>query len=131
VNGSSSSLLIVLVSTILGGGFLGGIVAYRKLKPETDQIIVSSAKGVVAIQRETLDEMRKDRADDRQRMDELETRFTAQAAEAARAAALALAACQAEREEARTERDAARADNAELRKRIEHLEAEVAQMRAG
>jgi predicted nucleic acid-binding Zn-ribbon protein len=119
VTGNGNSLLIVLVSTILGGGFLGGVVAYRKLKPETDQIIVSSAKDVVVIQRETLEEMRKDRADDRQRMDEIEARFTAQA----KTAAAALAECHAEREEFRS-------DNAELRNRIEHLEAELAQMRA-
>lgn len=114
----NSGVLTTLVATILGGGFIGGIVAYRKLKPESDQIIVSSAKDVVLIQKGALDDLRA-------QMAAMEARFEAQTA----ASALAVAECHAEREELRAQRDAGRVENSELRARVEALEAEVAQLR--
>lgn len=115
----SSSLVTAVVSIVLGGGFVGGIVALVKLRPEGDQIIVSSAKDVVVIQAGALDELRR-------QIDEMRERFDTQAAEAAQA----IAECHAEREELRHERDTERVNNRELRGRIEALEAEVASLRS-
>jgi chromosome segregation ATPase len=118
-SGTNGTWISLVVSTILGGGFLGGLVAYRKLKPESDQIIVSSAKDVVLIQKGALDDLRR-------QMDDMESRFDRQSA----AAATAIAECHAEREELRRERDTERSSNTELRIRIEALESEVAALQA-
>lgn len=87
-----------LISAVLGGSLIGGIVALLKLKPEGDQIVVSSAKDVVLIQAGALDRLRTE-------MSEMERRFTQQEQRNLEA----LKAC--ERREA------------ELRTRVEALEA--------
>lgn len=113
-----SPLFTTLVPVVIGGGFIGSIVALLKLKPEGDQILISSAKDVVVIQAGALDEMRR-------QIEEMRQRFETQASESAQA----IADCHAEREELRHERDAERANNRDLRARIEALEAEVADLR--
>ncbi len=116
---NSSALLTTLVTVILGGGFVGGIVALVKLKPEGDQILISSAKDVVVIQKGLLDAME-------ERLAAMEARFDTQA----RSSAAALAECHRERDDLRSELVAERVNSAELRVRIEALEAEVAELRA-
>lgn len=116
---NNTTIITTLVSVLLGGGFIGGIVALVKLKPEGDQILVSSAKDVVLIQKGALEDLR-------EQMRELEARFDAQIKTAARA----VAECHAEREELKAERDEERKVNIELRRRIEVLEAEVAELRS-
>lgn len=65
----TSDWIIPVVSTLLGGGLIGGYVSLRKLKPEGDQIIVSAAKDVVVVQKGLLDDMRNE-------IDEMRRRFT-------------------------------------------------------
>lgn len=116
----NSTVLTTVVSLILGGGFITGIVALVKLRPEGDQILISSAKDVVVIQKGALDDLRK-------QMDEMEVRFDRQT----QTSAAALAECHRERDDLRSELVAERLSNDELRARIEALETEVAQLRTG
>lgn len=118
---------------------IGAAVAWRKLKPETTQIVVSAASDVVVIQADYIK-----RADERarqqdERMADMERRLTTQleVAEAARKAAeTALLACNEERravaalyEQERQRNIELERERQELRSRIEALEAEVAKLR--
>jgi len=120
------TILGPLVSFILGGGLIGGYATFRKLKPESDRLVVDSAQIVLTMSnaqlKRTQDEITELREEIRQ-MRELQTKQS-------RESAVALAECNAERRELRKERDDERANNWELRSRIEVLEAEVAQLRA-
>ncbi len=123
---NSETVLVGLGSVILTGGFVSGVASFRKSKPESAQIMVNAARDVVLIQKGALEEYQR-------RLDEMERRFDEQdeaLKRAARASAIALAECNAERREFRLERDAAHSQNAELRARVEALEAEVAILRA-
>lgn len=82
-----------LMGLVLGGGGIGAFVALRKLPPERDQIIVTAAKEVVVIQRETLDDMRL-------QVSAMEVRLNLQTTVAAQA----LAECHRERDELREAR---------------------------
>lgn len=115
---SSDSILTALVSVILGGGFVGGIVALVKLKPEGDQILVSSAKDVVLIQRDALEELRT-------QMAELERRLSEQLE------AAGVARAQAEKARAAAEAALAEANHEKrhLLDRVAALEGEVAELR--
>lgn len=122
---SNSTSLLALAGTVLGGGGIGSYVAFKKLKPEGDQIIVSAAKDLVVVQRDVISDMDKRLDEMQRRLDEAEAR----SGQRDREAAVAMADCNAERRELRKERDAERANNLELRSRIEVLEAEVARLR--
>lgn len=120
-----------LLSAILGGGVVTGIVSFRKLKPESDQIVVSSAKDVVIIQKGVIDDLRKSSAEDRVRIIELEGKFQAQIDRAEQArwtAETALAECHRAREVLQKQYDNERRINQELTERVEHLESEVARL---
>lgn len=126
-------VLTASAAATLLAGIIASYVAFRKLKPESDQIVVSAAKDVVLIQagamaRQNAQMARQDveMAELREEMATMREQFRTQE----RAAAVALAECNAERRELRRERDAERANNWELRSRIEVLEAEVARLRA-
>ncbi len=127
-----SDLLSTLVVVILGGGFVGAIVAIVKLKPEGDQILVSSAKDVVLIQKGALDDLRREREEDRKRMEDIEARMITQleASELARRLA-ETALADAKREQAQMTRlyEAEQRRNADLTRRVAHLEAEVDKLR--
>lgn len=122
---NATTILTTVATLILGGGFVGGIVALVKLKPEGDQILVNSAKDVVLIQKGALDDLRRQMAD-------IETRFSERLdkAEQARwAAETALRECRRARDLLQAEYDEEKTRNAEHAARIEALEAEVAELR--
>lgn len=60
------------------GSIIGGIVALVKLKPEGEQIFISSAKDVVLIQQGALDELRHQLEDQHLQLEKLEGRFKAE-----------------------------------------------------
>lgn len=129
----TNTLLVGLSTLILGGGFVGGIVALVKLKPEGDQILVNSAKDVVLIQAGALDNLRREREEDRKRIDEIEARFAERLDKAEQArwtAETALAECHRTRQALAAELEEEKARNALLVERLEALEAEVAALRA-
>lgn len=115
---SGSTLVTTIVYVLFGGGLFGGLVALVKLRPEGAQILVATAKDVVVIQRGVIEDME-------QRFASMEDRFEQQVA----ASTLSLAECHSERDDLRSELVAERLNSAELRARIEALEAEVAQLR--
>lgn len=122
----AESILSFVGSGILGGGVVSSIVAFRKLKPEADQIIVSSAKDVILIQKGAMDDLRA-------QMEGLESRFSERLdrAEQARwAAETALAECHRAREAILEDYEQEKTRNVELEERINALEAEVAKLRA-
>lgn len=116
----------ILPSIVMAGGTLGGYVAWRKLKPESDQIVVSAAKDVVVIQRGLVDDLRK-------QMDDLETRFSDRLDRAEQArwtAETALAECHRARETLMADYEFEKVRNAELAERIAACETEIAKLRA-
>jgi hypothetical protein len=122
----TATLLTGLATLILGGGFVGGIVALVKLKPEGDQILVNSAKDVVLIQAGALDTLR-------EQMATIESRFEKrldQAEQARWTAETALAECHRAREVLVAEYEEEKARNEELSARVAALEAEVARLSA-
>lgn len=53
--------IVLLVCTLIGStGVIGAIVAFYKLKPETGQILVSTAQGVVIMQTGVIESLRED-----------------------------------------------------------------------
>lgn len=68
----SGEWVTALISALLGGSLIGGIVSLLKLRPEGDQILVSSAKDVVLIQRDALADLRREMVDMQERFDERE-----------------------------------------------------------
>lgn len=122
----TATLLTGLATLILGGGFVGGIVALVKLKPEGDQILVNSAKDVVLIQAGALDTLR-------EQMATIEARFEERLDRAEQArwtAETALAEAHRAREVLQAEYEAEKARNEELSARVAALEAEVARLSA-
>lgn len=136
----AESILSFVGSGILGGGVVSSIVAFRKLKPESDQIIVSSAKDVILIQKGAMDNLREQLAEQREQMEAqgaqmaaMEARFESRLDRAEQArwtAETALAECHRAREALLEDYAQEKARNAELEERIAALEAEVAKLRA-
>lgn len=64
--------IVLLVSVLIGStGVIGAIVAFYKLKPETGQILVSTAQGVVIIQTGVIESLREELQDVRVTIKEL------------------------------------------------------------
>ena len=91
---------------------LGGIVAWRKISPEKDSIIVTAAQGALVVQAGVLDELREELARNRQRLTDVEK------------------ALRDEIRRLRTERDSLRSENAELKARVAQLEGRVRELEA-
>jgi uncharacterized protein YceH (UPF0502 family) len=115
---TDNGAVISAVLALLAGG-VTALVSLRKLKPESDRIIVDAAKDVVVIQRGVVEDLNR-------RMGDMEDRFNGQLEAAERARQAAEAALAAERD-ANAE---LRAENRELRVRVDALEVEVAKLRA-
>jgi chaperonin cofactor prefoldin len=47
----------IIVAGLLSGGFIGGVVAFMKLRPEVQQILVSTAQDAVVIQSGVIDDL--------------------------------------------------------------------------
>ena len=104
--------LIVLLTVLIGsGGVVGAIVAFYKLKPETSQIIVSTAQGAVIVQSSVIDSLTEDLSRVRAELQEVR---------------IELAATKAQRlgdiEELRRQLQQAIDENVGLRQRIRDLE---------
>lgn len=50
--------ILPIVTVLLGGGFIGGLVLLLKLRPESGEITVRSAEKVVLIQDNLIDDLR-------------------------------------------------------------------------
>lgn len=53
----TNTILTIVISVIGGGGLVGGLVALLKVRPEQSQILVSTARDVVVIQREAMTDL--------------------------------------------------------------------------
>lgn len=96
-----------MLAALLGaGGVVGAIQAFVRAQPERDQILVTSAKDVVVIQRDTISDLTS-------RLDALEE----DVAERKR-----------EEERLRQERDRLAAENETLRERVASLEEQVTEL---
>lgn len=51
-----------IVTVLLSGGFLGGIYALLKLRPEAGQIVVTAAQGALIVQSGVIDSLREELA---------------------------------------------------------------------
>ncbi len=98
---------------VLVTAVVGAVVAFVRLRPEGDQIIVLAAKDVVKIQKDALGDLRA-------QIEGLEARLNRE-----------VAAAQAELVECRREREREAARNRELSARVTVLEAELAQLKDG
>ena len=65
--------IVTLIAVVVGGGGLfAGIVALIKLRPEAGQITVTTAQGVLIMQTQVIDDLRKTNARLQDRVDALE-----------------------------------------------------------
>lgn len=69
-----------LLVVVMGGGFLTGVVALLKFKPEKDAVVVSAAQGAVVVQSGVIDALQEELA--RARSERDEARKNCEAAEA-------------------------------------------------
>jgi hypothetical protein len=65
-----------IVSVVLGGGFLGGIYALLKLRPEAGQITVTAAQGAVIVQTGVIDTLKSELIRSQGRIEALEAEQT-------------------------------------------------------
>jgi predicted nucleic acid-binding Zn-ribbon protein len=128
----SRDLLLQLVIVVLGGGFLGALVAWRRAKhentktdSESTNIMVTTAQLLVGISREEIDRLDQERDRLRVRIDEIEHELGKRIAE-----------LEAERDRLHDELQAERQakfelerQNVELHSRVRALEEEVTQLR--
>jgi len=108
-----SDALPYIVSVILGGGFLGGIYALLKLRPEAGQITVSAAQGAVIVQTGVIDTLREELTRCLNRIQALEAEQVQVHMLEDRISVL------------EAERDKLREENITLRHRVRHLEEEL------
>lgn len=90
------------------GGLLGAVIAWRKIQPEKDSIVVTAAQGALVVQSGVLDELREELQ--RIRADHEELR--------------------GEIRRVRSERDELRTKNIELQRQVERLERRVRELEA-
>ena len=102
-----------IVSVILGGGFLGGIYALLKLRPEAGQITVTAAQGAVIVQTGVIDTLKSELTRAQGRIEALE-------AEQSKVQTL-----EERIDNLEAERDHLREENITLRHRVRHLEEEL------
>lgn len=114
-------LLLVFGTTGLAG-VVAAFVAWRKLRPETNQIIVTTAKDLVLVQTDVIKNLREEVARLNEKVDEFEQELAA-ARTAHEAEILELRKTHAEEILAlRNDLNAAIAENIALRKRVRELE---------
>lgn len=112
----TASLLTYLAMTVIGsGGLVGAVVAFVKLRPETDSISITTAKGALGIQADVLASVNNSLAATKVELGEANARIDK---------------LEATLEGALKERNRLRAENEELRDRVEHLEAKVRRLEA-
>jgi len=130
---SPETVQLILGNGVMVAGVVGAVVAFRKVRPESDQIVVSAAKDVVVIQKGLVDDLRRQMDEQRRQLEDLEARFSERldrAEQARRTAETALAECQRARQVIEKDYRAEKARNVELCERVEALEAEVAALKA-
>jgi len=71
---TKQDIISLLIQFILSGGFLGGVYALLKLRPEAGQIVVTSAQSAVIVQSGVIENLREE-------LERIEARFDAQEAE--------------------------------------------------
>lgn len=124
----SGSTVAQVAGLFLGGGAVSAFISLKKLRPEADRLVVDSAEVVLRMSTTQLEQtITRHSTEVAELRDEMRQMRDVQA-QIAREASIALAQCNAERRELRAERDAERRDNAELRHRVDALEAEVAEL---
>ncbi|HEX2578682.1 MAG TPA: hypothetical protein VHK88_20225 [Aquihabitans sp.] len=115
------TMLTTILAVLGGGGLLTAFAVWRKAGPESSQILVDAASGVVLIQKGVIDDLRADMDVRDRRIDAIEAALVDRDTRIK-----ALEAALAERDR---EVHATRAENDELRQRVKHLEAEVLELK--
>lgn len=120
---TSATLIQLAIAVLGGGGLIAGIVAFLKLRPERDSIVVTAAQGALLIQsgvvdelQEQLKEMRAELNRSRSTIDEHQREVTI---------------LRREVDQLRSERDGLLRERAELRVRIGELETRCARLENG
>lgn len=70
----SDAIVVSVISVVLGGGLIGGIVAFIKVRPESSQILVNTARDVVLIQRDAMTDLQQRLTDVEAERDKLRAR---------------------------------------------------------
>ena len=117
--------LTAVIVALMGGGFITGLIALLKYKPEKDAIVVSAAKGAVVVQsgvidalQEELDRARADSALARKEIQEVRNEFREEVV----SLKLELAAVRRERDGLRRLVERYEEENVALRERVAKLE---------
>ena len=64
----------VIVTVLGGGGIVGAIVAFLKIRPEAGQIAVVASQGALIVQTGVIETLREENSQLRDRMEELESK---------------------------------------------------------
>jgi FtsZ-binding cell division protein ZapB len=116
----SSDAIITIAAAILGpAGLVGGIYALLKLRPEAGQFTVNASEGVVMMQAGLLDRMRAELARAQHEIDELRQHMAQ------------MFSLQQKVRTLEQEREILTTENARLKARVTHLEAEVKVLQEG
>ena len=65
----------IIIAILGGGGIVGAVVAFLKVRPEAGQIAVTASEGALVVQTGVIDNLRKENDNLRQRMETMETRI--------------------------------------------------------
>jgi hypothetical protein len=55
-----SNIILLVISSLFGGGFLAAVIKFAKMRPEIGQVLVTSAEGVVVIQEKLIDNLQEE-----------------------------------------------------------------------
>lgn len=122
---SGAEWVLPLVTTILGGGVLGGIAILLKVRPEASSLAVVASEKVVVLQMSTITRLEEELDELRQLAHEVHDLRNAQAASEARIEEM-----QRRLDAKDREKDTLVTENAQLKERVRTLEDQVAELKA-
>ena len=117
---SWTDLTPIIIAVVGGGGIIGAVVAFIKVRPEAGQIAVSASQGALVVQTGVITTLREevDRANGK--LEHMSRRMMALEAETAKVDQLRERVDELEKEKTRL-----RGDNTRLRRRVDALEKQI------
>lgn len=100
----------LIIAVIGGGGLVGAVAAFLKIRPEAGQIAVNASQGALIVQTGVIDTLREENHQLRERLEDLESKVAMLGSLQDRVATL------------EAERTRLRMENTTLRNRVKHLE---------
>lgn len=115
-----TDLTPVIIAIVGGGGIIGAVVAFLKVRPEAGQIAVQASQGALIVQSGVIDTLREEMKRATEQLEHMRNRMLALEAETAKVDQLRERVDELEREKTRL-----RGDNTRLQKRVASLEKQI------